>query len=441
MPPVSPGPLQSRPEDAKPRRAAGAGGVGRGREVPMFQKLFSVYRGLPRGDYVLFLSRVVNNLGNVVMPLLALILTERLGFSKERAGLFTTLFIAAQPPFIMLGGWLCDRIGGKRVVILFDTLGALMYLVCACLRPSLTTAMLIALAACLYSGASAAFNSIVAAITPAEKINSAYSLNYLGMNLGFTVGPILSGLLFGNLTLLFVLDAVTTLAATGITALLLPVTPAAAPKESAQADAPRQPLWEVLRRVPVLQVFSAALLLYYLCYMQWSFLLPLQTAGLFGGDRGPLLYSFTVSINAVCVILLTPVLTHSTQRFASAHVIAAGGILYLISFLMFSVDMRWPLLFYAAAVVLTLGEILVTINTNSFIALRTPQTHLGRVNSLTTIVSGTGSALSPMLMGRLLKSVDFRGAWLCVAGVMALGVLSMGAVNRADRAWRREERP
>ncbi len=400
----------------------------------MFQKLFSIYRGLPRGDYVLFLSRVVNNMGNVVIPLLTLILTVRLGLSKEQAGLFTTLFVTVQPPFIILGGWLCDRMGGKRVVLLFNTLGALLYLVCACLSPSLATAMLIALAACLYSGASPAFNSIVAAITPAEKINSAYSLNYLGLNLGFTIGPVLAGLLFRNLSLLFVLDALTTLAATLITALFLPATPrGASPKGSAQSDAPPQSLWQVLRGTPVLLVFAAALLLYSMCYMQWNFLLPLQTAGLFGSDRGPLLYSFTVSINAVCVILCTPVFTHATRNFSPAPVVAAGGLFYLASFLLFSVNIQVPLLFYAGSVVLTLGEILVTINLNTFVALRTPQTHLGRVNSLTTIISGTGNALSPMLMGRLLKSVDFSGAWLCVSGVMVLGVLSMIAVHHVDR--------
>ena len=404
----------------------------------MFQKFFSVYRGLPRGDYILFLSRVVNNMGNVVIPLLALILTERLGFSKEQAGLFTTLFVTAQPPFIWLGGCLCDRIGGKRVVVLFDTLGALFYLVCACLRPSLTTALFIALAACLYSGASPAVNGIVAAITPAERINSAYSLNYLGLNLGFTVGPILAGLLFQNLPQLINLDALTTLAATLITAQILPeaACAAASGKLKAASETPRQSLWQVLRGAHVWLVFSAALLLYSMCYMQWSFLLPLQTAGLFGSSKGPLLYSFSVSVNAVCVILFTPIFTRATGRFSPAPVIAAGGALYLISFLLFSVNLQLPLLFYAASVVLTMGEILVTINFNSFIALRTPQSHLGRVNSLTTIISGTGNALSPMLMGKLLKSVDFRGAWICVSGVMALGILSMAAVHRVDRCCR-----
>lgn len=398
----------------------------------MFEKYATVYRGLPRGDYVLFLSRVVNNMGNMVFPLLTLILTQRLGFSTGEAGLFTTLCVCAQPPFLVLGGLLCDRIGGKRVILLFDTLGALFYLSCALIRPSFVTAVFIMLAACLYSGASPAFNGIVAVITPSEKISAAYSLNYLGMNLGFTVGPILSGALFQHLPLVFVIDSVTTLAATFITARWLPETPRCAPTRQGHADEPKQSLFSVLRQTPVLVVFAAAGFLFAMCYMQWNFLLPLQTAGLFGKARGPLLYSITVSINAVCVILLTPLLTQLTRRFSPAPVIAAGGTLYLASFLLFSINFRLPLLFYGASVVLTLGEILVTINLNSFVALRTPQSHMGRVNSLTTIISGAGSALSPMLMGWLLKDVDYRGAWFWVSGVMVLGILSMAVVHHVD---------
>ncbi len=48
--------------------------------------LLSPYRGLPKEIYVIFASRIVNAMGCFVMPLMTIIMTDRIGLSKEATG-------------------------------------------------------------------------------------------------------------------------------------------------------------------------------------------------------------------------------------------------------------------------------------------------------------------------------------------------------------------
>lgn len=390
----------------------------------------TVYHGLPRSMYILFISRVVNSMGSFILPLMTLILTEQLGFSKANAGLFATVYITAQVPFLLLGGKLSDHWGSRRVIIVFDTLGALTYLLCAFVGHSSAAAGLIILAACFFSGANPAFNSMVAEIAPTEKVGASYSLIYLAYNFGYAVGPTLGGLLFSRLWLLFLIDALTTMLATLLIVLFLPAASVQQPIKK-QEETSGLSLFAVLKATPILLAFSFAILIYYMCYSQWSFLLPLQMADLFE-KNGARFYSLLVSVNAICVLLATPGLTHLTKKRSPASVIAAGGLFYCASFALFGFNLRSFQLFLLAAILLTIGEILVTINVNSYIALRTPKTHLGRVNSLLTIVSGSGTAVAPAVMGGMLLVTGYRSAWLWVAGIMLLGVLFIIGVGRAD---------
>ncbi|MFO7161609.1 MAG: MFS transporter, partial [[Clostridium] cellulosi] len=154
----------------------------------------SVYKGLPRGIYIIFISRIIDNMGSVVMPMITLILTQKIGLQKDITGILATVFMVTQAPFLLLGGRLVDRMGSKKVIVLFNTLGALAYIPCGFMKPSIGMALLIALAANLFAVAAPAYNSIVIELVGEDKIKSAYSILFLGYNLGLAIGPAIGGM-------------------------------------------------------------------------------------------------------------------------------------------------------------------------------------------------------------------------------------------------------
>lgn len=147
----------------------------------------SVYRGLPKDIYILFLSTVINKIGGFVAPLMILILTVKMGYTGTEVGIFTTIAMLSQAPFIMIGGTLVDKFGSKKVIIILHGVGSLVYLTCGMMKPTFTVAILIIIASDIYAMASPAFNAIVPVITPEPLIKKAYSLMYLGINLGLTI--------------------------------------------------------------------------------------------------------------------------------------------------------------------------------------------------------------------------------------------------------------
>lgn len=391
---------------------------------------FTIYKGLPKNLYVLFAANVINKMGSFVLPLITLILTNKIGFSKTEAGILTTIAILSQAPFMILGGRLVDKFGSRKVIVMFSSAGAFFYLLCGFFRPGIGLALMIVTASDLYSVSYPAFSSIVIEIASPEQLKSSLSLIYLGNNLGLAIGPVLGGFLFQkNLHLLFVIDAVTTFIAVALLLFFIKETG----KRQKRAKTARHKEYDTsiftfLRKKPVLIIFSAVMLVYNFCYIQWSFLLPLQTAELFP-TNGVRFYSLLVSLNAIVVICVTPFMTALTHRLESLRATALGGLFYFFSFALFAVN-RDTVYFVAAIVVMTLGEVLVSINSNSFVAEHTPESHIGRVNSLLSVVNGAGFALGPIAMGYLLLGVNFPAAWLFTSALMIVAVLTMYLLGR-----------
>lgn len=393
---------------------------------------FQLYRGLPREIYLLFAARVVNTVGSFVMPLIALILTDKIGMSPADAGSFSTLVCLTQVPCVILGGKLIDKIGRKPMILLFNMLGALFYMACAFTGPSRLMAVLILIASDCYVFAWPAFDAITADVTTGEARKRAFSLLYLGVNLGYAVGPVLGGLLFkDHLSLLFFIDGLTTLLSTVLIIFLPETKNRSLPTETSGAGeggiTEKSNTLRVLRQTPVLTLFLFITLFYNFTYVQYGFTLPLQMNAFFQ-SRGPWLYSTLVTVNAVVVIALTPLVTSLSVRFRALRAVTFGGLLFCLSFLLLAVS-RGLAAFYAAIVLFTLGEIVTTISTGVFIADRTPPTHRGRINSVANLIRGAGNALGPIVMGHVLERTNYFSAWMIVAGLMGLGFLFMLALD------------
>lgn len=396
--------------------------------MTLFRKIISPYRGLPKEIYILFISRIINSMGTFVFPLLSLILTQKIGFTKVQAGSFVTLLAVCQVPSMLIGGKLVDSFGRKKIIFVFQTLGSLCYLYCGLIKPSMHMALVIVLASSLYSMAGPAFDAVSADLTTPSNRKGAYSLLYMGFNIGFAVAPIIGGLLYKNyLSLIFIGDAITTLLSLTLFTIFIKETM----KEKVDLVTDKTNLenheagsvFKVLLKRPILIYFALIMFIYQFAYAQWGFTLPLQMGDVFGSD-GAKFYGLIAGLNGFFVILFTPILTLLLSKVKPIKAMALGGFLYAIAFGLLCIASH--LAFYFLFVfIMTMGEIIISINNGTFVANHTPASHRGRINSILPLISGAGFAIGPMIMGSVMEKYGHAITWSIISVFVLFGAIFM----------------
>ena len=181
----------------------------------IFDRMFGQYKGLRRELYVLFWGKAATNMGAMIWPMLTLILSNKLGMSAEEIARITIAMGIIQFPANLLGGKLADHCNKKNLIVVCDLVTVTCYLTAAFLPVSMTQIMLFFTAGVFQTMENPSYDALVADLSTAENREKAYSLIYLGLNLGLILAPSIGGILFQHhLGLAYAIDGLTTLSST-----------------------------------------------------------------------------------------------------------------------------------------------------------------------------------------------------------------------------------
>nr|WP_186809864.1 MFS transporter [Paenibacillus xylanexedens] len=436
--------------------------------------LFKTYAGLSRDIYYLCLARTINSTGDFIFSLITLVLTLQMGMSVVSAGIFVSMAALISGPGVLLGGYLSDLIGKKTIIVSGQILSALMIMSCSFWSGTMTIGYLLIAVMFFISITRPAYNALIIQLCPEEKERkSAFSLMYLGANLGIALGPLIAGffikdyvhIVFLSIGIVFLISTfiiwkkvhvrVSDQAAQTATGELGHHTQQpqgeqrphgkqqhqeehpqpGQPKHKQGRSPSRQqqgseslpsPLFPMLLKNPLVVFFIVVSFLNYFIYMQYSFSLPLQMNQTFG-EHGAAYYGSVMTINAISVILLTTLVLSATRNFTALNSIAAGALFYGIGFGALYLLGDWPqfAIVVVSTVLWTIGEILVQTNINLYIASRVPDSHQGRFNGLLLFVGCLGYTLSPYLTGMFIRSVDMKSVWIIILGISLFYAICM----------------
>lgn len=383
------------------------------------KKLLMPYRGLPKEIYVIFVSRIVNAMGCFVMPLLTIILTEKIGLSKEAAGIYITLSGFLYMPSSAIGGKMADTIGRKKIIIIFNLFAAGLYIICGFMPPTINMVYVLMAASACMSFAGPAHDSLIADLTTPENRTSAYALTYMGWNIGFAVGPAIGGVLYSKnmLPALFIGDAATALLSLSLIVLFVKETIGRTREEITDKNRELEKREEgsvfvVLLKRPILVYFALICFGYNFTYSQWGFMLPMHLVEKFG-KTGAEYNGLIASTNGLVVMLFTPLIVKLSERTKIIRKMVYGGILYSIGFGMLGFLNSLPF-FFVSVFIFTLGEIIMSIASTPFIANHTPASHRGRMNAVIPMILGAGYTLGPSGMGKILSYISIETGWILV---------------------------
>ncbi|WP_392486235.1 MDR family MFS transporter [Haloimpatiens sp. FM7315] len=395
------------------------------REQGKIKSFINTYSGLPKDIYILFIARVINCMGNFVYPFLTFFLKDKLQMSPKKIGFFITIAAVVGGIGCLVGGKISDKLGRKKVIILCQSIAAIALILCGITNnPHFVVGLLIVSG--FFNGAAQPANSaMIADLTNQKNRKSAFSLLYLGINIGYAVGPLIAGFLYKNyMRILFIGDGISTiislLLVMGFVKDTMPtLSHDAVNLEESDERAEKGSTIAVLFSRPNLLLFTLISIIYSFIYAQAGYVIPLQIKELFLQNSSKL-YGSLMTVNALTVVFFTTLITHFTKKYKSILNIALAGIFYALGFGMLAF-VNVYFMFVISTIIWTIGEILSSTNSGVFIANHSPSSHRGRFNAIIPIISGAGYAIAPSIMGGFLEKFGFTVSWMIV---MILSIIS-----------------
>jgi MFS family permease len=379
---------------------------------------------------------LVNRVGAMVVPFLALYLTAGRGVPVLSAGFVMTGFGAGSVLSYLTGGWLADRAGRRRALIAGTLISAAVVLCLGYVRSFsviVGVVTVLGFAIDLYRPAAAA---LVADVVAPERRPCAYSQLYWAVNLGFSVATLTGGLLArqGFIWLVRV-DAATSVAFAVLVWRAMPGVPVGAAYDRA-VPAPCGSYLSVLTD-RVMLAYTAISLLYTIVFIQGTTTLPIvmHHDRLSASD-----YGFAIAVNGVTILLVQPVAAVWAGRFDHSLVSAAGMALLGAGFGALALA-HTTVQFAASVAVWTLGEAAVMSVAQAIVARLAPVHLRGRYSGVFGVTWSCAFLVGPFAGTWMTRNFGDAALWrACLAAGLAGGVshLLLGPAVRA-RSGRREK--
>lgn len=377
------------------------------------------YQGLSREIWLLALITLINRAGTMVVPFLSLYLTASLGYSLSQVGWVMTAFGVGSILGAWLGGKLTDLFGYYKVMLASLIGSGVVFIVVQYLNEfwflvgGIFVLMLIA-----DMFRPAVYVSIRAYSKPENNTRSV-TLIRLAINLGFSFGPAMGGLIIATMTYgsLFWIDGVTCLVASILLYLLLnekdgmPITDEKTngqKSQSAYSDIPYLVFLAIvfLTAIVFLQMFATVPV-----YYKTIHLLTEGQIGLLLGMNGMLIFLFEMPlINWL-----------EKSRVSKATVLLIGTLILGLGFLVFNLS-EWVGILVISMFFITLGEMLIFPFANSFAMERSQKGKAGEYMALFPIAFSAAHIIGPNIGMQLIETYGYGFTWSMTFVATAVGL-------------------
>ena len=384
----------------------------------LFKNYIDTFKGLSKEIWWLALITFINRAGTMVIPFLSLYLTEDLDFTLKDVGWIMSAFGLGSVAGSWLGGKLTDKIGYYKVMVrsllttgfLFIALQFLNTFAGFCIG-----IFLVMLVADMFRPA--IFVAMSAYSKPENKTRSV-TLIRLAINLGFSAGPAIGGLIITTMSYggLFWVDGVTCILATLVLINVLH------PKKA-------KPIDSVVNNNPKsvfsdkgFWIFFIAMSLFGIVFLQYFSTMPLyykDEHALSELEIGVLL-----GVNGFLIFLFEMPLISWLEKssYSKTGLILFGAILTGFSILVLNLT-GWAGILVIGMLFMTLGEMIAFPFSNALVIDLSKRGKMGEYMAYYTISFSLSHVFGHNAGMRLVDAVGFENTWYIIsvlAGVCAL---------------------
>ena len=399
--------------------------------------IFSQYRGLRKELYILLIGRVMTNMGSMIWPMFTLILNQKLGLNATVIAACVVAYSLVSLPISLLGGKLADRLNKKNIIVVCDLVSIASFVYCALVPVTISSIVVFAVASLFQSIEWPSYDALVADFSTSRDREKAYSLSYLGTNLGLVLSPTLAGLLFNkHLNLAFLINGISIALSTVLIFVMIKDVHREKDEEAsshyeADMDSSVSALSFILHsRVVILFILASALSSG--VYAMYNYLMPLDM-GITYAEKGSVLFGSMASLNCIIVVTCTAVITRVFRKIKETGKMLIGEGLIVTGYLLFLLFIRQSWMCFVAIAVFTFGEIFNTLSSSPFLTRRIPASHRGRILSVMNVVCGLASSGIQLVAGRLYDKAGPATAWSVIIGIGLVEIMLVAIMAGFDR--------
>lgn len=378
----------------------------------------NTFKGLSREVWWLALITLINRAGTMVIPFLSLYLTTSLNFSLDDVGWIMTAFGLGSICGSWLGGKLTDAIGFYKVMAL-SLLGTGVLFICLQFLDTFNTfcigIFIVMMVADMFRPA-----MFVALNTYSKPENKTRSLTLirLAINLGFSAGPAIGGLIITTMSYsgLFWLDGITCILAS---LLLLKVLH---PKKAREIDMVKtEHPKSAYTDLPYL-VFLLAIVLFCIVFLQYFSTMPVFykeakhltefDIGLLLGFNGFLIFAFEMPL----------IKWLENSKNSKTGLVLFGTILTGLSVLILTFT-SWIGVLIVGMILMTVGEMIAFPFSNAFALQRSKRGKQGEYMALYAISFSIAHTFGHNVGLHVVSDYGFDTNWYVMTGLATISVI------------------
>ncbi|RDV13428.1 MFS transporter [Pontibacter diazotrophicus] len=379
----------------------------------------NAFGGLSKPAWMMSVVMLINRSGSMVTPFLSLYVTDMLGYSMREAGIILSIYGMGSVCGSFLGGWLTDKIGHFKVQFVSLTLGGSLYFLLLNLRQFEYLAAGVFILSLVNDCLRPANSASIAHYAKPENMTRAFSLNRMAINLGFSVGPAVGGMLAAlSYRWLFIADGATCIAAGIFFFLYFRNQQGHRPPPQQQvllavkATATRSPYRDGYFLLFVLFCCSFAVM-----FFQLFTTMPLYWRGVYALPESQI--GLLMALNGVIVFLLEMMLVYLIGERIKKQVLIAVGLFILgLSFVLLNMMQHLSVL-YLSMILLSISEIFAMPYMATLTVERSNTTNRGAYMGLYTISYAAAHVIAPLLGTSIISTYSFATLWW-VTGIMAV---------------------
>lgn len=391
----------------------------------LYFNYLDTFKGLSKEIWWLSLITLINRAGTMVIPFLSLYLTDNLQFSESTVGWIMSCFGLGSVAGSWLGGKLTDRIGYYKIMTVSLFLTGLLFIALQYVTTLAGFCIGIFLVMLVADTFRPAMFVAMSAYSKPENKTRSVTLIRLAINLGFTAGPAVGGLIITSIGYqgLFWVDGVTCLLAV---LLLMQVLH---PKKAKVVDEVK-----VENPAPISQdrpfwIFFVAMFIYGFVFLQYFSTMPLYyrdghflsefEIGLIFGLNGFIIFVFEMPM----------IKWLEGTKYSQIFLTMVGVFLVALSFAVLLVSpSSWVLI--AGIILMTFGEMLAFPYSNAFVIERAKRGNIGEYMGYYTVSFSIAHIFGHNSGMQLIDRIGFDQTWMIITIFTIVGVLFLALLMR-----------
>lgn len=362
---------------------------------------------------MLSIVMLINRSGSMVLPFLGVYMTDHLKFSLENTGIVLSFYGIGSVLGSWLGGFLTDKFGEYYIQSWSLFLSAPIFII----MPFFSSVEMMALLIFLQSSISDTFrpaNSVaITKYARPENLTKAFSLNRMAINLGFSIGPALGGILSGiSYNFLFIVNGIGAVTA-GIIYVIFFRRRNKMFREKKKLE-PTKTIEKTVTKSPYKDypflLYSFLCAVFAVCFFQFFNTIPLFYKDVAKLDQSTI--GFILGYSGFIIVLLEMPLVSLAERVLKIpQILSIGIIMSGVSYLLLLFGSNIPLLLLSMSI-LSIAEIWVLPFMSTVTALRAERGNKGAYMGLNGIAFSFSFIFTPFLGTYVVSHFGFDSLWI-----------------------------